>query len=43
LVSVVREQHKLRVLKSMWLRKIFRRREVLGDWGKLFNEGLHDF
>ena len=40
----IREEHKLRVLESRALRKIFRpkRDEVIGEWRKLHNEELND-
>jgi hypothetical protein len=40
----MREEHRLRVLENMVLRKIFRpkRDEVTGEWRKLRNEELND-
>jgi hypothetical protein len=40
----VREEHKLRVLENRLLRRIFGRKrdEVMGGWGKLHNEELHN-
>jgi hypothetical protein len=40
----LREEHRLRVLENMVLRRIFepRRDEVTGEWRKLHNEELND-
>jgi hypothetical protein len=39
----LREEHRLRVIENVVLRRIFRpkRDEVTGGWGKLHNEELH--
>jgi hypothetical protein len=40
----LKEKHRLRVLENRVLRKIFgpKRDEVIGGWGKLHNEELHN-
>jgi hypothetical protein len=40
----LREEHRLRVIENMVLRRIFgsKRDEVTGGWRKLHNEGLRD-
>jgi hypothetical protein len=40
----LREEHRLRVIESRVLRRIFgpNRDEVTGDWRKLHNEELHN-
>jgi hypothetical protein len=40
----LREEHRLRVVENMVLRRIFgpKRDEVTGEWRKLHNEGLHN-
>jgi len=40
----LREEHSWRVVESRILRRIFgcKREEVAGDWGRLFNEELHN-
>lgn len=42
LVSHIREDHRLMVLKNKMLKEIFwpKRHEVAGDWEKLHNEEL---
>jgi hypothetical protein len=44
LVSDISEEYKLRVFENGVLRRIFgpKRDEVMGGWGKLHNEELHD-
>jgi hypothetical protein len=44
LVSHVKEEHRLRVFETRFLRKIFgpKRDEVTGEWRKLRNEELHN-
>jgi hypothetical protein len=41
---ILREKHRLRVFEKRVLRKIFgqKRDEVIGGWGKLHNEELHN-
>jgi hypothetical protein len=43
-MSLLREEHRLRVFKNRALRRIFgpKRDEVTEGWGKLHNEELHD-
>jgi hypothetical protein len=40
----LREEHRLRVFENRVLRRIFgpKREEVVGDWGRLHNEELHN-
>jgi hypothetical protein len=40
----VREEHRLRVFENRVLRRIFGRKrgDVMGEWGKLHNEELHN-
>jgi hypothetical protein len=40
----LREEHRLRVSENRMLRRIFglTRDEMMGDWGKLHDEGLHN-
>jgi hypothetical protein len=42
-MDILREEHRLRVFENRVLRKVFepKSEEVLGDWRKLHNEGLH--
>jgi hypothetical protein len=39
------EEHRLRVFENIVLRRIFqpKRDEIIGGWGKLHNEDLHNF
>jgi hypothetical protein len=43
-VSLVREEHRLRVFENKVLRRIFgpKRDEVTGEWRKLHNQALRD-
>jgi hypothetical protein len=44
LALILREKHRLRELQNRVMRKTFRpkRKEVIGDWRKLYKEKLHD-
>jgi hypothetical protein len=44
LFLIIRDKHRLRVLKNEMLRKIFwpMKKEITGHWRKLHNEQLHE-